>query len=1127
MNPKGLLKLLSSQIRGMQFRIFFFMMGMSLNSFAENPSNFIRPPQGFIENKGQITDQYRNPNKEVLYLFNGKGLNVQLKQNGFSYEMVKVEKTPIAIGVKDKTEKDLNIPEARMMDSFDYTFKTHRIDISFEGMNKNIRITPYEPSSDYINYYTGSPIRAPFVGALPPAQNPNPKNNGITHIHHYQKILYQNIYSNIDVEFILNIENPSQKFKYNFIIRPGGNIKDIKLKFAGANGTTLTDDGHITIETAYGNIDESIPYSYQLNDKNQQQTVQSKFSYTEPEAGGPAFAKATAGRQKPAANIFGIEAKNYDPNQTLVIDPAPWATYFGGSLNDYLYCVTTDKDGYVLGCGYSASSAGIATSGAYQNTLNGTSDGFIAKFNNTGILQWATYYGGPGNDYAFAVVSDTGANIIASGYTNSTSGITTSGAYQTVFGGSSDAFVAKFSSSGILQWSTYLGGSGTEIGYSVILDGINNIAVAGYSYSTSGIATSGAWQTVYGGGNRDGFVAKFTSDGNIRWATYFGGTDDDYVYKITSDADSNIYAVGSTSSTIGIATSGAHQTTMSGNYDAYIAKFNASGSLQWATYYGGAGYDYGYGIICDAGGAVFATGYTTSQTGIAYGNVYQPVFRGSSDGYLGKFNTSGTLQWGTYVGGTGNDYGMGIAVRLDGNILLSGYTISTDSFSTPGAYQTTFGGATDAFAAQINTSGILQWATYFGGSASELAYDICIDNSNNIFVAGITSSSFGIATTGAWQTTLGGNYDGFLFSIPDTTSQSPIVNNTISASQGICTGAIPQTLIGTMPSGGNGTYVYGWIGSTSGSTSGFAPVVGINNAINYSPPALINNTWFKRVVSSAGYFDTSNAVAITVGSTKLNVGFTVNQMIQCIKTNNFIFTDTTTGSNTHYWDFGNGITSTLANPNISYNFNIANAYWVKLHSSINGGCIDSAKQRVFVINNPAPTGSINGNAVVSKLTTHNYSVPATLGSSYQWLFTNGIGSSTTNNINIKWNATGIVELKVLEFSGGGCPGDTVFQSITINPGTGIDGPDAEAGLIIYPNPTSGILSFSGLYNGYQINISDMFGKQIYQTRVQQAHHHQNETEFSIDLSTFNPGIYSVQIITDQGKSFIQKIQIIK
>ncbi len=1113
MNPKGLLKILYSQIMCTQFKMYIFMMCLILNSFAENPSNFNRPPQGFIENKGQITDQYRNPNSEVLYLYNSQGLNVQLKPYGFSYEVVKIERTPKAIGVKGKTDNVLHIPEPWKMDSFDYTFKTHRIDISFEGMNKNIQIKPFEPSSDYINYYTGSPVRAPLVGALPPADFSQPENNGITNIHHYQKILYTNIYPNIDVEFVINSESLREKFKYNFIVHPGGNINDIKLKFQGATSTALTEDGHITIETAYGNIDESIPYSYQLNNQNQHSTILSKFNNKEPKANS----------QQSGAGIFGIEVKDYDPTQTLVIDPAPWATYFGGSLNDYFYCVTTDKDGNVLGSGYTASSTGIATSGAYQNTLSGASDGFIAKFNSTGILQWATYYGGAGNDYTFAIVTDTGANIVATGYTNSTSGITTNGAYQTVFGGTSDAFVAKFSPSGILQWSTYLGGSGTEIGYSVILDGNNNIAVAGYTYSTSGIATSGAWQIVFGGGNRDGFVAKFTSDGNIRWATYFGGSDDDYVYKITSDADSNIYAVGSTSSTIGIATSGAHQTTMSGNYDAYIAKFNASGSLQWATYYGGTGYDYGYGIICDAAGAVFATGYTTSPTGIAYGNVYQPVFRGASDGYLGKFNTSGTLQWGTYVGGSGNDYGMGIAVRLNGNILLSGYTISTDSFSTPGAYQTTFGGATDAFAAEINTSGILQWATYFGGSASELAYDICKDNSNNIYVAGITSSSFGIATAGAWQTTFGGNYDGFIFSIPDTTSLSPIVNNTISASQGICTGTVPQTLIGTIPTGGNGSYIYGWIGSTSGSTSGFAPVNGINNAINYSPPALINNTWFKRVVSSGGYFDTSNVVAISVGSTKLNVGFTVNKMIQCIKDNNFIFTDTTSGSNTHYWDFGNGSTSTLANPNISYNFQIANAYWVKLNSSINGGCIDSAKQRVFLINNPAPTGAISGNAIVSKLTTHTYSVPATVGSSYQWLFTNGTGSSTTNSINIKWNAVGIIDLKVVEVSAGACLGDTVYQSIIINPGTGFEEAGHHEEFSIYPNPASGLINISTQAgNSFWVYIDDMSGKRVYQsTNIV------NEIPFIINLSYFEPGIYSVQLINEQGHSYNKKFQIIK
>ena len=1236
-------------------------------------SQLSQKSQGFLENKGQLIDQNNKPNKEVLYLYNSSGLHVQLRQNGFSYEVIKQVIRSQPLSPDENNQGSDTYKQQSLADSI----YIHRIDILFEGGNKNVKITPFEPSTDYINYYTTGTGEA-----------------GVTNVHHYQKIVYTNIYPKIDIEFVLNPDNTNHRFKYNFIIHPGGDINDIKLKFLGAKSTSLTDDGHITIETAYGNIDESIPYSYQLNDKNQQKAVQSKFTKIKPEARD----------QQPEANLFGIEAKNYDPTKTLVIDPSPWATYFGGGSKEYGICITFDAGGNLIMGGGTQSISNIASSGAYQTTHAGLNDGFFAKFNISGVLQWATYFGGSENDGVFDIGTDGSGNIIAEIGAGST-GLATTGAYQTVLGGLADAMILKLNPSGMRLWSTYFGGSGEEGAYGMDLDASGNIYLTGSTNSSSGIATTGAFKTTNSGGNNDAFVAKFSAGGFPVWATYFGDNGGDMAEDIALDGNGNVVIAGNTNSYTGIATSGAFQSTFGGSTgDGYIAKFNASGtSLLWATYFGSNLLDNIFGLCTDTSGNIFITGETNSVTNIASIGAYQETFGGIRDDFIAKFSPTGMRLWATYYGGSDQEQAKDIITDLAGNIFVTGSSQSKNNIAIAPSYQDTNAGGYDAFILKINTSGTPQWATYFGGYGWDDGMGISVDALGNLALTGGAVSLNNIATPGAWQTSNAGGYDAFIFCIPVAVSPG-ISNNNISANQGICTGTIPQTLVGSTPIGGSGTYVYSWLSSTTGSTSGFALASGTNNAINYSPPSLTINTWYKRAVSSGIYFDTSNVVAITVGSkpitsaisgntivnnlsvqtytviftpgsvyqwyftngtgssasnsinitwntmgttvlkvvettalgcsgdtvylnitinsatgnsisrnqgictgyvpqaltgstpigsgpfvytwlssvinantgfgiasgtsnginysppalttsswykrvvnsagiddtsnvvailvgsVKLNVGFTVNAAIQCIKTNNFIFIDTTSGSNTHFWDFGNGVTSTLANPNVTYNFNIANAYWVRLESSINGGCIDSVKQRVYVINNPAPTGAIIGNSVVTRLSTHTYSVPATMGSSYQWIFTNGIviGNSTSNTISIKWNLIGIIDLKVVEFTGGGCAGDTVYQTITINPGVGMEGFEPNDKFIIYPNPTNGIFTIISNQNqSYQIQVFDMLGTPIAIGVVQQAHHDHSELENKIDISAFEDGVYSIQITDEYGNSTIQKILLIK
>ena len=695
---------------------------------------------GFIENKGQIIDQNNQPNKEVLYLYSGNGLQVQLRKGGFSYEMMKMASgtQPLSPGLKQKFKND------KYQEPQTDTFYIHRVDISFVGANINASITALEPAKDYLNYYsTGT-----HVSDVPVSQA------GVTHVQHYKKVLYQNIYPNIDIEFILSDGKQKGAFKYNFIIHPGGNINDIQLKFDGANNTSLTEDGNIFIETAYGNIEENIPLSYQIIESGAHQNTTVNFV-------------------KITSNTYGLNAKDFNPELTLVIDPVGWATYCGsggtGSTTEQANGVVADKWGDVYITGTTVSTSGIATSGTYQTTYAGGSDAYIIMFSSAGNQIWGTYFGGTSSETGAGIAIDSNSNIVITGTTFSSSGIATTGAYQTVGGGGyRDAYVAKLDPYGNLLWATYYGGSGNnEFGQCIACDRNGNIIIGGYTLSTSGIATTGAFQTTYGGSLADGYIAKFNQSGALQWGTYYGGSSSDYIFGIITDTSGNIMASGTTLSSAGIASTGSHQSIKGFGSDAFLVKLSPTGSRLWATYYGGGGDDFGYGITSDIIGNMFITGYSGSSNAISTSGSYKTSLSGSTDAFIVKFNGLGICQWGTYFGGNGTEESHGIAIDQSGNILITGYvsSSSTSGVASTGAYQTVYSGGTrDAFVAKLNLTGTSRiWGTYFGGTGEDNSFGIATSILGNVFITGTTASTSGIATSGAHQTTFGGGtYDAFL-----------------------------------------------------------------------------------------------------------------------------------------------------------------------------------------------------------------------------------------------------------------------------------------------------------------------------------------------------------------------------
>jgi len=372
-----------------------------------------------------------------------------------------------------------------------------------------------------------------------------------------------------------------------------------------------------------------------------------------------------------------------------------WATYYGGSENDKGISCALDASGNVYMIGSTSSTSGIATAGAHETTVN---DGFLVKFNSSGVRQWGTYFEGTGN----ACTTDASGNIYIVGLTNSTSGIATAGAHQTVMSGSGDAFLVKFNSSGVKQWGTYFGGSytlasGMETGLSCATDALGNVYMTGHTPSTSGIATAGAHQTIYGGSSTDAFLVKFNSSGVIQWGTYYGGEGVDIGYSCATDASGNVYMAGDAQQqnlpASGISTIGAHQSAYGGGYsDGFLVKFDSNGLRQWGTYYGGSLLDVSFSCATDASGNVYMSGETQSFTGIATSGAHETTV---NDAFLVSFNSSGVRQSGTYYGGVRAV----CTTDAAGNVYITGYTQSNSGIATAGAHQTANGnnGYNDAF----------------------------------------------------------------------------------------------------------------------------------------------------------------------------------------------------------------------------------------------------------------------------------------------------------------------------------------------------------------------------------------------------------------------------------------------
>jgi hypothetical protein len=324
-----------------------------------------------------------------------------------------------------------------------------------------------------------------------------------------------------------------------------------------------------------------------------------------------------------------------------------YATFLGGSGDDYGTGIAVDATGEAHVSGYTASVDFPTTAGAFQQYYGGGSyDGFLAKLNGAGsALVYATYLGGMANDTAAAVALDPSGNIYVTGQTQSTNFPTVNPLQATSSEG--DAFVVKMSAAGQVEYSTYLGGTGLTNGTGIAADAAGNAYVTGSTDTSDFPVTANAYQGV-NNGLYNAFVATLNTYGSMLNATYLGGCGSDIGYGIALDGFGNIIIAGSTNS-IDFPIQAAVQSAYGGGGDAFVAAFaNQLNSLEYATYFGGSGNDLAAGIAADSAGNAYITGWTSSgQSSLGLpitAGAFQPTGMGGIDAFFAKLSSASAPQ---------------------------------------------------------------------------------------------------------------------------------------------------------------------------------------------------------------------------------------------------------------------------------------------------------------------------------------------------------------------------------------------------------------------------------------------------------------------------------------------------
>lgn len=609
----------------------------------------------FIENKGQWDGPH-------LYQAGTETETVFLQPTSFTYTISDPKNNEYLHEKKHSGLKDGTV------------FKFHSYKLSFIDANENCEISADKVEKHYYNYFLGK----------------DPK-KWQSEIHPSRALDYKGLYPGID----MHLSSENQSLKYEFIVAPHADVKQLKLKYEGQEKLSIKD-GNLIITTSVGEVKEMKPYTFQvINGERKQIACKYKISND---------------------NIVTYSFPDgYDETTQLVIDPTiVFATFTGASADNFGFTATYDNAGNFYGGGFvhffSAASSFPTSVGAFQTTyMGGTTtsgngyecDIVVFKYNPSGTAYlFATFLGGSDNEQPHSLVVDAANNLIVAGRTYSNNYPVSATGYDQTYNGAGDIVVSKLNSTGtMLLGSTYMGGSagdginedanpvvagnlkhnyGDDARSEVIVDNLGNVYVAAPTFS-SDFPTANAFQSALSGG-QDGVVFKLDNNlSNLTWSTFLGGTNNDAAYVLAlNKSQSHVYVAGGTMSSNFPYTVGTYQASyQGGTVDGFIGRFQNSGTypLQRMTSIGTGNYDQCYGLQMDDNNSVYAMGQTLGGSFPVTAGVYSNP---SSSQFVIKLDSMLTNNVYSTVFGSGNSTQTNISpvaflVDTCENVYISGW----------------------------------------------------------------------------------------------------------------------------------------------------------------------------------------------------------------------------------------------------------------------------------------------------------------------------------------------------------------------------------------------------------------------------------------------------------------------
>ncbi|MBD3162652.1 MAG: hypothetical protein GF346_09795 [Candidatus Eisenbacteria bacterium] len=624
---------------------------------------------------------------------------------------------------------------------FDFTEKGHAVWMHLDGRSQGAELAARGSSQANLNFFLGN--------------DPTGWKSGIKM---YEEVVYRDAWPGVDLRFH---PEPGQ-LRYEIVAQPGADRAQARLRFEGMNRIRETADGGVWLEAS----------SIVLSDVSMP-------------SGG------TTGSETEMRCIrwgAGSEQVRNDPSDLI------WCTLLGGSNYDRSHGLVLDSDGNPFVTGYTKSADFPVSPGTYDPTHNGEYDAYVTKLSADGSkMLWSTFLGGSGWDRGFAVHLDSAGNPTFSGLTESSDLPTTDGAHDRTLGGSMDGFVSKLDpTGGVLIYSTYVGGSGRDRPFHMILDAEDRPIVVGETTSSDYPTTEGAYDESYNGGT-DGCVTKLDALGSsVVWSTYIGGSVYEQISWVDLGADQGPIMCGSTRSDDYPTTTGAFDVTYNGGRDCMITKLDSEGeTLVYSTFLGCALDDYGNAIAVSASGEAVVTGSTECAEFPTTPGAYDTVYHGAKDVFVARLSFTGEeLLWSTLLGGSQDEEPFAFCLGAGDIPIVAGSVSSSEYPTTSDAYDDSYNGARDAFLSRLNVDGSdLLWSSFIGGEYRDDAFEVVMHPSGEPVVAGQTYGGTFPTTEGAYDRSHAGLTDVYLArfdvrgaaGLQDGSSGSPVTRLSMSA----------------------------------------------------------------------------------------------------------------------------------------------------------------------------------------------------------------------------------------------------------------------------------------------------------------------------------------------------------